>query len=79
MVDSKSPTANELVTKESVRVWIMGNRLFILTPKAEEAFIFTYDGRLYKSFSLSAGENVENLPQGKYIVRVGEQTYKLKN
>lgn len=79
VVDSKSPAANELVTKESVRVWIMGNRLFILTPKAEEAFIFTYDGRLYKSFSLSAGENVENLPQGKYIVRVGEQTYKLKN
>lgn len=71
------PTANEAIKAGELRVWASGSRLFIRTPEAEMAYIATFDGRLYKSLSLSAGEYSEQMPQGSYIIRIGKYSYKL--
>ena len=45
--------------------------------EAERAYIVTFDGRVYKTLSLPAGEYSERMPQGSYIIHIGKQSYKL--
>ena len=75
------PTANEEIEPEieadETRVWASAGRLFIHTPKAETARIVTFDGRLYRTLSLPAGESSVSMPRGLYIVRIGDRSYKL--
>ena len=71
------PTANEEIEAGELRVWASGSRLFIRTPEAERAYVVTFDGRVYKTLSLSAGEYSEQMPQGSYIIQIGKQSYKL--
>lgn len=56
---------------------VMNGRLFIQIPAADTAYIVTFDGRVYKTLSLSAGEYSEQMPQGSYIIHVGKRSYKL--
>ncbi len=77
IVKGDSPTANQEIEAGELRVWASGSRLFIRTPEAERAYIVTFDGRVYKTLSLSAGEYSEQMPQGSYIIRVGTRSYKL--
>ena len=77
IVKGDDPTANEEIEAGELRVWASGNRLFIRTPEAERAYIVTFDGRVYKALSLSAGEYSEQMPQGSYIIQIGKQSYKL--
>lgn len=78
IVKDDNPTANETINSDELRVWGANGRLFIQTPVADTAYIVTFDGRLYKTLSLPAGEYVENMPQGSYIIYIGKQSYKLK-
>lgn len=77
IVKGDDPTANEEIEAGELRVWASGSRLFIRTPEAERAYIVTFDGRVYKTLSLSAGEYSEQIPQGSYIIQIGKQSYKL--
>ena len=67
----------EEIEAGELRVWTAGGRLFIRTPEAERAYIVTFDGRVYKTLSLPAGEYSERMPQGSYIIHIGKQSYKL--
>lgn len=78
IVKGDDPTANEEIEAGELRVWASGSRLFIQTPIAEKAYIVTFDGRVYKTLSLSAGEYSEQMPQGSYIIYIGKRSYKLK-
>lgn len=77
IVKGDDPTANEEIEAGELRVWASGSRLFIWTPEAERAYVVTFDGRVYKTLSLSAGEYSEQMPQGSYIIQIGKQSYKL--
>lgn len=77
IVKGDDPTANEGIEAGELRVWASGSRLFIRTPEAERAYIVTFDGRVYKTLSLSAGEYSEQMPQGSYVIQIGKQSYKL--
>lgn len=77
IVKGDDPTANEEIEAGELCVWASGNRLFIRTPEAERAYIVTFNGRVYKTLSLSAGEYSEQMPQGSYIIQIGKQSYKL--
>ncbi|WP_455634436.1 C10 family peptidase [Parabacteroides sp.] len=78
IVKGDDPTANETIHSDELRVWGANGRLFIQTPVADTAYIVTFNGRLYKTLSLPAGEYVEDMPQGSYIIYIGKQSYKLK-
>ena len=77
IVKGDDPTANEEIEAGELRVWASGSRLFIRTPEAERAYVVPFDGRVYKTLSLSAGEYSEQMPQGSYIIQIGKQSYKL--
>lgn len=77
IVKGDDSTANEEIEAGELRVWASGSRLFIRTPEAERAYIVTFDGRVYKTLSLSAGEYSEQMPQGSYVIQIGKQSYKL--
>ena len=77
IVKGDDPTTNEEIEAGELRVWASGSRLFIRTPEAERAYVVTFDGRVYKTLSLSAGEYSEQMPQGSYIIQIGKQSYKL--
>ena len=78
IVKEDEPTANEAIETEALRVWSTDKQLFIQTTTAETAHIVTPDGRLYKTLYLPAGKHTEEMPQGIYIVRIGNQSFKLK-
>ena len=78
IVKEDEPTANEAIETEALRVWSADKQLFIQTTTAETAHIVTPDGRLYKTLHLPAGKHTEEMPQGIYIVRIGNQSFKLK-
>lgn len=77
IVKGDDPTANETINSDELRVWAANGRLFIQTPVADTAYIVAFDGRVYKTLSLSAGEYSEQMPQGSYIIHIGKRSYKL--
>lgn len=78
IVKGDNPTANETIGSDELRVWAANGRLFIQTPEAERAYIVTFDGRVYKTLSLPAGEYSERMPQGSYIIHIGGESYKIQ-
>ncbi|WP_287621635.1 C10 family peptidase [Parabacteroides sp.] len=78
IVKGDDPTMNETINSDELRVWAANGRLHIQTPAADTAYIVTFDGRVYKTLSLFAGEYVEAMPQGSYIIYIGKQSYKLR-
>ncbi|WP_369073312.1 T9SS type A sorting domain-containing protein [Tannerella forsythia] len=46
-------------------------------PTAETVHIYNVHGAMVKTLFLSAGDHVEPLPSGVYLVRVGERVTKI--
>ncbi|RRD56688.1 leucine-rich repeat protein [Tannerella forsythia] len=67
--------ANETV--EGLRIYAAGGALRLTLPKAETVHIYNVEGSLVKTLTLSAGDHVQPLPSGVYLVRVGEQVTKI--
>lgn len=76
--DPENPTGVEQAESTSLEVWAVEGHLHIRTPKTVKAYIVTFGGRLYKVLSLPAGEYVENMPRGSYIIYLDKQSYKLR-
>ena len=76
-IEKDPVTAIESVDDSDLNVWAVENRLFIRTPKADKAYIVTFDGRLYNTVDLPAGETMVLMPSGAYIIYVGGQSFKL--
>ena len=80
----KSATCNILVrstvanaTLPEARIYAAGGRLYLTLQTAAPVGIYTLNGVLVRTFSAPAGETTVALPQGVYIVRVGERTEKV--
>lgn len=54
IVKGDNPTGIDSVTDAELKVWAANGQLHIRTPKAEMAYIVTFDGRAYKTLSLPA-------------------------
>ena len=76
-IEEDPATAIESVDASGLKVWAADGRLFIQTPRADKAYVVTFDGRLYKALDLPAGETVTPMPQGAYIIYVGELSFKV--
>lgn len=73
-----NPTDNAEVDPNGLRVWGENGRLHIQTPVMDTACIVTFEGRLYRNLSLPVGETITSIPQGSYIIYVGNQSYKIR-
>ncbi len=67
--------ANETV--DGLRVYAHGSALYLTLPKAETIHIYNVGGSLVKTLALPAGDHVQPLAPGMYLVRVGEQVTKI--
>ena len=76
-IEEDPATAIESVDTSGLKVWAADGRLFIQTPRTDKAYVVTFDGRLYKALDLPAGETVTPMPQGAYIIYIGERSFKV--
>lgn len=73
-----NPTDNAEVDPNGLRVWGENGRLHIQTRVMDTACIVTFEGRLYRNLSLPVGETITSVPQGSYIIYIGNQSYKIR-
>ena len=72
---SESTVGN--VALPEARIYAAGGRLYLTLQTAAPVGIYTLNGVLVRTFSAPAGETTLTLPEGLYIVRVGERTEKV--
>ena len=68
-------TANQTI--DGLRIFAAGGALRLTLPKAETVHIYNVQGALVKTLFLPAGDHVQPLTEGMYLVRVGEQVTKV--
>ncbi|WP_317615878.1 T9SS type A sorting domain-containing protein [Tannerella forsythia] len=64
-------------TIDGLRVYAHGGALHLTLPTAQTVHIYHVEGALVKTFALTAGDHVQPLAPGMYLVRVGEQVRKI--
>ena len=75
LFDVISTVANETV--DGLRVYAAGGALRLTLPSPETAHIYHVSGAMVKTLALPAGDHVQPLPSGVYVVRVGERVTKI--
>lgn len=78
IVKNPDPVANEAVKTNQSKVWTAEGHLHIEATTDGQAYVFTADGRLQKIQPVTAGETLAlPLPEGVYIVRIGDERFKV--
>lgn len=75
---TNSSTANAEVKADAVKVWGTNGNLHIQTATPQTAYIVTFSGQIYRIINLPGGDYETTLPKGAYIIRIGEQTFKVQ-
>ena len=65
------------VALPEARIYAAGGRLYLTLQTAAPVGVYTLNGVLVRTFSAPAGETTVALPQGVYIVRVGDTAEKV--
>lgn len=75
LFDVISTVANQTI--DGLRVFASGGALRLTLPSPETAHIYHVSGAMVKTLVLPAGDHVQPLPSGVYVVRVGERVTKI--
>ena len=75
LFDVISTVANETV--DGLRIFASGGTLRLTLPSPETVHIYHVSGAMVKTLVLPAGDHVQPLPSGVYVVRVGERVTKI--
>ena len=67
--------ANETI--DGLRIYVADGALRLALPAPETVHIYNVEGSLVKTLILPAGDHVQPLPSGVYVVRVGERVAKV--
>ena len=70
-----SVVANEAI--DGLRVYAADGALRLVLPSLETVYIYGISGAMVKTLVLPAGNHVQPLPSGVYVVRVGETVAKI--
>ena len=77
-IQADKPTSNEALGSQETRVWSQEGVLHLQTVIPETAYIVTLDGRIYQIVNMLGGHYEVTLPQGIYIIRLGNKSYKVQ-
>ena len=77
-IQADKPTSNEALENQEARVWSQEGVLHLQTVIPETAYIVTLDGRIYQIVNMLGGHYEVTLPQGVYIIRLGNKSYKVQ-
>ena len=75
LFDVISTVANETV--DGLHVYASGGTLHLTLPSPATVHIYHVNGAMVKTLALPAGDHVQPLPSGVYVVRVGERVTKI--
>jgi hypothetical protein len=70
-------TGNKSPEVDATKVWSFGNTLYISTFNPAQVRIFAMSGMLLKSQNIAAGATEIPLPQGIFVVVIGERRWKV--
>ncbi|MDR1779854.1 MAG: right-handed parallel beta-helix repeat-containing protein, partial [Tannerella sp.] len=62
---------------DKTKVWSYGNTLYISTSNPAQVRIFNMSGILFKAQNIAAGETEIQLPQGFFVIIIGERRWKV--
>lgn len=68
---SNMPVGNENISTSAVRIYVAGNSLHIQSPEASELSVWNLEGKLVKKAGVPAGYSSYLLPDGMYVMKVG--------
>lgn len=78
IIKNPDPVGNETVTANQSKVWAAEGYLHIEAATDGQAYIFTADGRLQKLQPVTTGQAIAlPLPEGVYLVRIGDERFKV--
>ena len=69
---------NAELESNDLKVWGSNGVLHIRSAHAGTAYLVTFGGQLYKALTLPIGETMITIPQGAYIIRIENQSYKIR-
>ena len=69
---------NAEVESNALKIWGSNGVLHIQSAHVSTAYIMTFVGQLYKALTLPIGETMITIPQGAYIIRIENQSYKIR-
>ena len=69
---------NAEVESNALKIWGSNGVLHIQSAHVSTAYIMTFGGQLYKALTLPIGETMITIPQGAYIIRIENQSYKIR-
>lgn len=75
LFDVISTVANETI--DGLRIFAADGALHLTLPAPQIAHIYHVNGAMVKTLVLPAGDHVQPLPSGVYVVRVGERVTKI--
>ena len=75
--EPEDPTANESVTASETVLRVLPGAVVVTSPEAVEFAAYTFSGAMQANELLPAGTSTVNLPAGLYILKVGDETYKV--
>lgn len=69
--------ANENIDTAKIKVTASDGTVCIFTPQPMKTYITTFNGSIYKNLGIVSGDTRVQLPNGRYIVIVGEDSFKV--
>lgn len=69
---SNMPVGNENVSVPAVCIYVAGGSLHIQSPEVSELSVWSMDGKLIKKAGVPVGYSSYLLPDGMYVVKVGD-------
>ena len=73
----EDPTASESIAKSEISFRTVPGAVVITAPEATQFAAYTFTGATQATQLIPAGTTTVNLPAGLYILKIGEETYKV--
>lgn len=73
----EDPTASESIAKSEISFRTVPGAVVITAPEATQFAAYTFNGATQATQLIPAGTTTVNLPAGLYILKIGEETYKV--
>lgn len=71
-----NPTANAEID-QAVKVWAEGHTLYVYTAERETIRLYSFSGQLLKQVDNAGRIAITGLPEGNYLIRIGNRTWKI--
>ena len=75
VIDGATTAIEDIYT---VKVYTQGSSLFVQTPQREQVIVISMTGAVFKNEEQIGLKQYHGLTPGIYIVRVGEQVFKVR-